>query len=93
MVEKVQLSVEAVAVITQVTALPEDGLAVNVTVAPTTSELAEKVGVLSFVNLSELEEPVSDDVANTTEVGVATVIPVVVMLLLEKVAASFPNSS
>ena len=88
-----QESVVAVAVIVQVTALPDAGVAVKVTVAPITNELAVKVGVLSLVFLSVLEEPVSDAASSVTEVGIATVIPVVVMVRLAKVAASFPNSS
>jgi hypothetical protein len=92
-VVKVQLSVVDDAVIVQVTAVPEVGVAVKTTVAPTTSELAVKVGVLSFVFLSEFDEPVSDAVASVTVVGVATVMPVVTILRLENVAASFPKIS
>jgi hypothetical protein len=92
-VVNVQESVVAVAVITQVMAVPDDGVAVKVTVAPMTRDPAENVGVLSLVFLSLFEEPVSEAAASTGVVGVATVIEVVVIARFEKLAASFPNSS
>ena len=88
-----QESVVAVAVITQVIGAPVPIRAENVTVAPMMSELAETVGVLSFVILSVLDVPVSDDVSKVTAVGVATVIPVVTIVLFVKEIASLPNAS
>jgi hypothetical protein len=92
-VVNVQLSVVAVIVFTQVMAVPVVGVAVKVTVAPTTKELEENVGVLSFVILSEFEVPESDAVASTGVVGVATVIALVEIDTLEKLAASLPKES
>jgi hypothetical protein len=74
-------------------AVPVVGVAVKVTVAPTTKELEENVGVLSFVILSEFEVPESDAVASTGVVGVATVIALVEIDTLEKLAASLPKES
>ena len=90
---KVHESVVAVAVITHVTALPADGVAVNVTVAPTTRELEENVGVLSLVFLSLFDVPESDAAAKTGVVGTATVIADVGIEIFEKLPASFPNAS
>ena len=92
-VANVQVSVVAVAVITHVTAVPEVGVAVKVTVAPTTNELDENVGVLSFVFLSVFEDPVSEAAANTGVVGVATVIALVAIEIFVKLGASFPKAS
>ena len=92
-VENVQVSVVATTVLTQVTAVPEVGVAVKVTVAPTTNELDENVGVLSFVFLSVFEDPVSEAAANTGVVGVATVIALVAIEIFVKLGASFPKAS
>ena len=92
-VVNVHVSVVEVTVFTQVTAVPDVGVAVKVTVAPTTSELEEKVGVLSFVILSEFEVPESEAASRTGVVGVATVIALVVIDKFEKLGASFPNES
>ena len=92
-VENVQVSVVATTVLTQVTAVPEVGVAVKVTVAPTTNELDEKVGVLSFVFLSVFEDPVSEAASNTGVVGVATVIALVAIEIFVKLGASFPKAS
>lgn len=88
-----QESVVADAVITQVIGAPVPIRAENVTVAPMMSELAETVGVLSFVILSVLDVPVSDVGSKVTEVGVATVIPVVTIVRLLKEIASLPKTS
>lgn len=92
-VGKVQVSVVATAVITQVIGVPVPIRAEKVTVAPIISELAETVGVLSLVILSVLDVPVSDAESKVTAVGVATVIPVVTIVLLVKEIASLPNAS
>ena len=52
--------VVVVAVKIQVTAVPDAGVAVKVTVAPTVRPPILIVGVLSFVILSVLEVPVSE---------------------------------
>ena len=88
-----QESVVAVATMVQVMGVPVPIRAENVTVAPITSELALIVGVSSFVLLSVVEVPESEAVAKSTEVGVATVIPVVTMLRLVNETASFPKVS
>ena len=88
-----QESVVAVAVMTHVIGVPVPIRAAKVTVAPTMRELAETVGVLSLVILSVFEVPVSDPESKVTEVGVATVIPVVTILRLVNEMASLPNAS
>ena len=92
-VVNVHESVVAVAVITHVTGVPVPILAEKVTVAPMINELAETVGVLSFVLPSLFSVPVSELAARATEVGVATVIPVVTILRLVNEIASLPNAS
>ena len=76
-----------------VTADPDVGVAVKVTVAPITREPAVNVGVLSLVILSELDEPESEAESSVGAAGAPTVIPEVTMLRFEKEIASFPNSS
>ena len=88
-----QVSVVAVAVITQVMGVPVPMRAENVTVAPMMSELAETVGVLSLVILSVLDVPVSDAMSKVSVVGVATVIPEVTMERFVNEIASLPNAS
>ena len=83
----------AVATITQVTGVPVPIRAEKVTVAPITRELALIDGVESFVFPSVEDDPVSELVASATEVGVATVIPDVVILRLVKEIASLPKAS
>jgi hypothetical protein len=73
--------------------VPDEGVAVKVTVAPMTRELEVNVGVLSLVILSELDEPESDAASSVGAAGAATVIPDVTMLRFENEIASFPNSS
>ena len=85
--------VVAVATITHVTGVPVPIRAEKVTVAPITKELALIVGVESFVLPSVEEDPVSELAASATDVGVATVIPDVVILTEENETASFPKRS
>ena len=62
----------------QVTAVPEAGVAVKVTVAPTVRPPIFMVGVLSFVILSVLEVPVSD-AESRVGVAVATRPPIAIV--------------
>jgi hypothetical protein len=64
----------------QVTAGPEAGVAVKVTVAPTVSPPILISGVLSFVILSEFEVPVSDAVAKVGAAGVARALIAIVLV-------------
>jgi hypothetical protein len=77
---KVQVSEIAVAVKTQVTGVPVDGVAVTVTEAPTVSPAKVNVGVASAVALSVDDEPVSDAVvrsgAGVGVAGVTVIVPV-----------------
>ena len=61
--------VVVVAVKIQVTGVPEAGVAVKVTVAPTVSPPTFIVGVLSLVILSEFEVPESDPESSVGVVG------------------------
>ena len=70
-VGKVQVWLVAVATKVQITAGPEAGVAVKVTVAPTVNPPILISGVLSFVILSEFEVPVSDAVAKVGAAGAA----------------------
>jgi hypothetical protein len=79
-VGKVQVWLVEVATKVQVTADPEAGVAVNVTVAPTVNPPIFISGVLSFVILSEFEVPVSDAVARVGALG-ATKAPMAIVLV------------
>jgi hypothetical protein len=76
----VQVWLVAVATKVQVTAGPEAGVAVKVTVAPTVNPPILISGVLSFVILSEFEVPVSDAVAKVGALG-ATKAPMAIVLV------------
>jgi hypothetical protein len=73
-VVKVHESVELEATKIQVTALPLDGVAVRVTVAPVTNPVRFIVGVLSAVALSVAEIPVSDEAERSATKGALTLV-------------------
>ena len=75
-----QEPVVVVATKVQVTAVPDEGVAVNVIVAPTVNPPIFMVGVLSFVILSVLEEPLSDAVSSVGVPG-ATNAPIAIVLV------------
>ena len=70
----------AVATNVQVTAEPDAGVAVKVTVAPTVNPPIFISGVLSFVILSEFDVPVSEAVAKVGALG-ATKAPIAIVLV------------
>jgi hypothetical protein len=76
----VQAWLVAVATKVQITAGPDAGVAVKVTVAPTVKPPILISGVLSFVILSEFEVPVSDAVAKVGALG-ATKAPMAIVLV------------
>jgi hypothetical protein len=76
----VQVWLVAVATNVQITAGPDAGVAVKVTVAPTVNPPIFISGVLSFVILSEFEVPVSDAVAKVGALG-ATKAPIAIVLV------------
>ena len=75
-----QVWLVAVATNVQVTAEPDAGVAVKVTVAPTVNPPIFISGVLSFVILSEFDVPVSDAVARVGAFG-ATKAPIAIVLV------------
>ena len=84
----------AVATNVQVTAEPDAGVAVKVTVAPTVNPPIFISGVLSFVILSEFDVPVSDAVARVGAVGAARALMAIVRVIAAKICVSDlpPNS-
>jgi hypothetical protein len=78
----------------QVTAVPEVGVAVKVTVAPEVKPPIFIVGVLSFVILSVLELPVSDPESRVGAAGAAIPPKIIVRVKAGKVGVSpFPPNS
>ena len=78
----------------QVTAGPDAGVAVKVTVAPTVNPPILISGVLSFVILSEFEVPVSEAVASVGAAGVARALIAIVRVIASNIWVSdFPPNS
>ena len=93
-VVKVQDPVVASATNVQVTGVPEAGVAVKVTVAPTVSPPIFMVGVLSFVILSLFKVPVSDAASRVGVAVVATPPIAIVRVKDAKIGVSdFPPNS
>jgi hypothetical protein len=88
-VGNVQDPVPPVAVNVQVTAVPEDGVAVKVITAPVVKPVKEISGVSSFVLLSVLEDPRSEA---DTKSGVPVAANVIVTEFVEA-ADRFPAAS
>ena len=94
MVENVHDPEVVVGTKVQVTAVPEAGVAVKVTVAPTVKPPIFIVGVLSFVNLSLFEVPESEAESRVGALGAAKAPIAIVRVSAEKIDVSdFPPNS